>query len=137
VTRHLGLWLVAGITLTGSIVHAQPKPCPPKTHAKLPVVTDMTYHAARKALLANRWQPLQTKSPNTAQDDPDIAYGNGQVFWSRGYREIESCSGTGVAACAFLFKDAYGNRLRVTTAGMEVPKQKEFASVSSYQFVCD
>jgi hypothetical protein len=137
VTRHLKLWIVAGITLTGSVVYAQQKPCAPRTHAKLPVVTDMTYHKARKALLANGWQPLQTKSYNTAKDDPDIAYGNGQVFWSQGYIEVESCSGTGVAACAFLFKDAYGNRLRVTTAGMEEPKQKLFASVLGYQFTCD
>lgn len=136
-SKHLGLLIVAVIIPAAFAAHAQQKPCAPKTHAKLPVVTAMTYHAARKALLANGWQPLQTKSHNTTKVDPDIAYGNGKVFWSGGYVEVESCSGTGAAACAFLFKDAYGNRLRVTTAGMEEPKEKVFASVTGYQFTCE
>ena len=49
----------------------------------------------------------------------------------------EVCSGTGVAACAFLFKDAYGNRLRVTTEGEELPNEKSYARVNGFRFVCD
>ena len=59
------------------------------------------------------------------------------MFWSKGYVELEACSGTGVAACAFLFKDAYGNRLRVTTEGEELPEEKFYARVSAYKFVCE
>ncbi len=88
-------------------------------------------------LLAAGWQPLRTKSFNEADTDPDIAYGNGRIFWKRGYVEVESCSGTGVAACAFLFKDAYGNRLRVTTAGEELPKERAYAKVTGFRFVCE
>ena len=129
--------LVVSATMICSVAAAQTKPCAPTTHAKLPVITDKTYHEARKALLQNGWQPLQTKSWNTAKSDPDIASFNGQVFWSRGYVEVEACAGTGISACAFLFSDAYGNRLRVTTAGMESPKDKAIASVTGYQFTCD
>ena len=85
-------------------------------------------------LLAAGWQPIKTKSSNT---DYDISYGNGPVFWRKGYIELESCSGTGVAACAFLFKDAFGNRLRVTTAGEELPGEKIRARVNGSRFVCD
>ena len=124
-------------SLAANIAVAKGTKCPPAKHAKLPAITDLTYHKARKMLLAAGWQPLRTKSLNQAASDPDIANGNGPTFWKKGYMEIESCSGTGVAACSFLFKDAYGNRLRVTTAGEELPKQKAYARVTGFGFVCD
>jgi hypothetical protein len=55
----------------------------------------------------------------------------------RGYIELESCSGTGVAACAFLLSDRFGNRLRVTTEGEKVPKENAHAHINSFRFVCD
>lgn len=116
---------------------AQEKPCQPQRHAKLPPITELTYQKARKKLLAAGWQPHQTKSFNEAEEDPDIKYGNALLFWRNGYVEVEACAGTGVAACAFLFKDAYGNRLRVTTAGEELPKEKSYARVSGFRFVCE
>ncbi|MBV9521876.1 MAG: hypothetical protein JO010_03735 [Alphaproteobacteria bacterium] len=93
----------------------------------------MTYDAARKAFLAAGWQPLQTRSA----DDPAVAYGNGPGFWKKGYTEVETCSGTGLAFCEFLFKDAFGNRLRVVTAGEEAPEDKSAAMISHTEFVCD
>ena len=121
--------------LTGGAL-AQERPCVPEKHARLPAITELTYHKARKKLLAAGWQPLQTKSFNEADTDLDTSHGNGRLFWRRGYVEVEACSGTGVAACAFLFKDAYGNRLRVTTAGEELPRQRAYAHVTGYSFVC-
>lgn len=88
-------------------------------------------------LLASGWQPLRTKSLGVAGSDPDITSGNGPAFWRRGYLELEACSGTGLAACAFLFRDAYGNRLRVTTDGEELPRQKAYATVNGFRFVCE
>lgn len=123
--------------LTTGAVLALDKPCNPRRHAKLPAIKKLTYDQARKKLIAAGWRPLQTKPSDNASSDPDIADGNGSIFWKRGYVEVESCSGTGVAACAFLFKDAYGNRLRVTTAGEELPEQKAHASVTGFKFVCD
>lgn len=120
-----------------SIALAKDKPCRPHRHAKLPAITELTYHRARKRLLSAGWQPLQTKSFNEADTDPDISSGNGSLFWHRGHVEVEACSGTGVAACAFLFKDTYGNRLRVTTAGEELSKEKAYARVTGFRFVCE
>jgi hypothetical protein len=128
-------FLVCGFAV-GTVL-TQDKPCSPAKHAKIPAIAELTYHRARKKLLAAGWQPLRTKSFNLARTDPDISYGNGQLFWRKGYVEIESCAGTGVAACSFLFRDAYGNRLRVTTAGEELPRQKMYASVTGFSFVCD
>ena len=133
------LLLVVGCGLA-LVALAQDRPCQPRSqprrHVKLPPITELIYSKARKKLLKTGWQPLQTKS-NEANADPDISYGNGPLFWKRGYVELESCSGTGVAACAFLFKDAYGNHLRVTTAGEEIPKEKAYATVTGFRFVCD
>lgn len=109
----------------------------PSKHAKLPTVTGFTYHKARKALLSAGWQPLQTKSFNEANTDPDISSGNGALFWKKGYIEVEACAGTGIAACAFLFNDAYGNRLRITTAGEEDPKENAYVKVTGLRFLCD
>lgn len=131
-------WLAILIcSLLSAGVFAQKRPCKPRRHAKVPAIKESTYHRARKKLLAAGWQPLQTKSSTEASPGPDISYGNGPVFWRKGYVEIEACSGTGVAACAFLFKDAYGNRLRVTTSGEEMPREKFYARVTGYKFVCD
>jgi hypothetical protein len=80
---------------------------------------------------------VQTKPFNQASSDPDIASGNGRIFWKKGYVEVEACAGTGISPCAFLFKDAYGNRLRVTTAGEELPRDKVYARVTGFSFVCD
>lgn len=132
-------WLaILAFGFATSMVAAQEKPCSPAKHARLPAITELTYHKARKRLIANGWHPLQTKFfLNEAEFDPDIIFGNGPIFWKRGYKEVEACSGTGVAACGFLFEDAYGNRLRVTTAGEEHPKSKSHARVTSFRFVCE
>ena len=119
------------------IALAQERPCHPARHAKIPAIKESTYHKARKRLLVAGWRPVKTKSVNEAGTDPDISYGNGPLFWRKGYVEIEACSGTGVAACAFLFKDLHGNRLRVTTEGEEVPRLKYYARVTGFQFVCE
>jgi hypothetical protein len=120
-----------------SVSLAQKKPCQPTKHAKVPAIAKATYHTARKRLLAAGWQPVPRESFRETNPDPSIAYGNGPIFQKTGYVEVEACSGTGVAACSFLFKDAYGNRLRITTAGEELPEQKSYAKVTSFRFVCD
>jgi len=129
--------LVFIVGLAASVAFGQVKPCRPQRHAKLPSIADLTYSKARKKLLAAGWKPLQTKSSNEAEQDPDIKYGNGPLFWRLGYVEVEACAGTGVAACAFLFSDIHGNRLRVNTSGEELPKEKMYARVSGLRFLCD
>lgn len=131
------IWITALLISVSAYVHAKEQQCSPKKHASVPTLTNMTYHKARKSLLAKGWQPQQTKPFNTATDDPDIAYGNGKVFWDKGYIEVEACAGTGIAPCAFLFTDVYGTKLRVNTVGEEDPGSKVYAIVSGYRFVCD
>jgi hypothetical protein len=135
--KFIHLSAMAMFATTISITHAAEKACTPIKHAKLPVVAETTYHKARKMLLSTGWQPLQTKSFNDAKNDPDISSGNGSIFWEKGYFEVEGCAGSGVAPCVFLFKDVYGNKLRVTTTGEEYPKEKIFAKVTGTQFVCE
>ena len=122
------------VLTAATISFGQSKPCNPARHAKRPAIAGLIYPRARKILLAAGWRPLKTKSSAT---DVDVSYGNGPLFWRTGYTELESCSGTGVAACAFLFKDRSGNRLRVTTEGEELPDEKTHARVNGFRFVCD
>ena len=126
--------LVLVLSLTTTLALAQRKPCRPARHAKLPAIARLTYLRARRILFAAGWRPLKRKS---SASGVDISHANGPFFWRKGYVELESCSGTGVAACAFLFKDRFGNRLRVTTEGEELPDQKAQARVNGVRFVCD
>jgi hypothetical protein len=41
-----------------------------------------------------------------------------------------------VTPCSFLYKDAYGNVLRVNTSGEEDEGGKYLAIVKGYEFVC-
>src|SRR5436305_4190233 len=116
-----------------AVAFGQSKACRPAQHAKLPAIAGLAYPRARRILRAAGWRPLRTNSAT----DVNVTSGNGPFFWRRGYVELESCSGTGVAACAFLFKDRFGNRLRVTTEGEELPKDKAHAHVNGSRFVCD
>lgn len=129
--------LLSFVGVFGTLASFAQKPCVPQKHAKFPAIVSMTYHKARPKLLAAGWQPLATIHHNKTKEHSDISYGNGAIFWKRGYLEIEACSGTGLAPCSFLFSDAYGNKLRVVTLGEEYPKQKAFARVDNYKFVCD
>jgi hypothetical protein len=119
-----------------SLAGAAHKSCKPAVHAKVPALKNATYHAARKKLLLAGWKPLRTKALHATETDADIEEGNGPLFWKKGYVELESCSGTGLAFCSFLFRDAYGNRLRVVTGGEELPEEKAYALVDEVYFVC-
>jgi len=131
---------LALLAFTSTIAIGAEESCKPVRHAKVPTITNFTYHKARKALLKAGWQPLQTKSFNDAakkaSEDPDLSSGNGAIFWEKGYVEVEGCAGSGLSPCAFLFKDIYNNQLRVTTAGEEYPKEKAYAQVTGFNFVC-
>lgn len=127
------LILVLICSATG-IAFAKDKQCKPANHAKVPAIAEFTYHKARKALLAAGWQPLQTVR---WQEVDEKLFGHARAFWEKGYVEVEDCAGTGVGACSFLFKDAYGNRLHVTTAGEELPEEKIYARITGFEFVCD
>jgi hypothetical protein len=132
------LLLAAVLSLsTISVAVAQEEKCDPPGHAAVPAIQDLAYHQARKLLVSGGWQPVQARTAEEAKTDPDIASGNGPVFWAKGYVELEACSGTGLAPCAFLFKDSKGNRLRVTTGGEEDPAHKVSAKVTGFQFVCE
>jgi len=129
------VWLAVVIAFWAvHISLAQAQRCQPTRHASLPTVTKRTYDDARKALIAAGWKPFQM---HKVRDDVDISEGNGPIFWQRNYVEVEACSGTGLAPCAFLFIDTYGNRLRISTAGEEVPEAKVHAIVTEVRYVCD
>jgi hypothetical protein len=106
--------------------------CIPKKHASVPNITEKSYQQARKLLIQNKWQPLRTLSSNSTQED--LGYGNGWKFWKKGFKEVESCAGTGLAPCVFNFTDVYGNNLKVYTEGEESAQYK--AHVSHYDFYC-
>jgi hypothetical protein len=74
---------------------------------------------------------------NLSATEARISYGNGPSFWRSGYTEVESCAVGGRSGCTFLFKDRFGNRLRVTTEGEENLEVNAHAHVNSLRFVCD
>jgi len=89
----------------------------PNQHPAIGLRFDMTYDDARALLIRDGWQPYMRHWNHGWS--PDVRYGNGPVFWERGYHELAYCSGTGYAFCRFEFMDANRNKLVVVTAGEE------------------
>jgi hypothetical protein len=100
-------------------------------HLPIPQIYGLAYHDARVRLIEGGWQPLATWWPHNLPE-LNIAVGNGKEFWQCGYHEIKSTCPTGFAFCRFEFRDAYGNKLAVITAGEEWPERKCQAGVVSW-----
>jgi hypothetical protein len=98
----------------------------------IPNLFGLDYDDARARLIEAGWQPCMNHW--SYADNMDIRYGNGPVFWQKGYHEIESSSGTGYAICSFKFVDVYGNTLKVITGGEEYPDEDIKASVMRWFF---
>ena len=82
---------------------------------QIPSIRDEQYSIARALLIRGGWIP---QTNHWAHGDTiDIQTGNGSYFWSKGYHELDYCSGTGYALCRFEFNDPKGNLLVVITAG--------------------
>lgn len=74
---------------------------------------EMSYAKARKILINSGWQAV-VRSPNREK------FGSEEyIFDKLGFTEVESCSGTGMGYCRFLFKDLNNRKLVVVTAGNE------------------
>lgn len=100
----------------GSRQYSEFFPQPPSAlHAPLPRIGGHDYGTAREMLIHAGWQPFMNHWSRGG--DWEMSFGNGQYFWQKGYHEIESACPTGLAQCAFAFKDVYGNKLLVVTAG--------------------
>jgi hypothetical protein len=89
----------------------------------IPQIDGLTYHKARLEIIASGWQPLQTNS------NSEELLGQAYNFFNAGYREVEDCTGTGLAYCRFLFRDDCSNIIIVVTAGEEIPKINAYATV--------
>jgi hypothetical protein len=102
-------------------------------HTPIPEIYGLPYSKARQLLIQSGWQPFMNQW--SYANDVNIRHGNGMVFWEKGYHEIDSTSGTGYGFCRFEFVDAYNNRLKVITAGEEIPVENIKAIVVRWFFV--
>jgi len=85
----------------------------PKSHPSLDgLVQGMRYSKARRVLLKNGWQATYSRW----QDIPEFGREH-DFFYDKGWREVETCSGTGMAYCSFSYHDHYGNKLGIITEG--------------------
>lgn len=91
----------------------------------------MNYSEARKIILNAGWQGNNTRWQDIPQD--------GQInvlYYNNGWREVVSCSGTGMAPCRYEFHDIYKKTLVVITEGEclnsnnELPKKGEKCELS-------
>lgn len=81
----------------------------------IPKIYGLSYDDARKKLIDYGWVPDRKNYSHGVQ----FTYGNGKIFWERGYWEVDNCLGTGEAVCFFKFFDPSRRALTVTTAGEE------------------
>ena len=78
-------------------------------------IKGLTYHKARPMIINAGWKPMQTLEKGTDDYEINTTSGEGKIFWSKGYHELQTCSGAGMAYCAFLFQNKKGDRLRIVT----------------------
>ena len=106
----------------------------PNVSGQLPVpkIYGATYDAAREILIKEGWQP--DKRPMTHGDSAGVKSGNGPIFWEKGYWELDSCSGTGLAQCRFEFIDPSQRILVIITEGEEAEDGEYHAEVSRVFF---
>jgi hypothetical protein len=93
-------------------VYPQP---PTARHLPIPRVAGQLFAVARERLLRAGWQPVLNPSPHVP--NATISGGNGRLMLQRGYSELTDASPVGLAYCKFRYRDAYGNELRIVTAG--------------------
>lgn len=96
-------------------------------------INGLTYHQARPIIIGAGWNPLQTLQEGANDHKMATEYGEGKLFWEKGYRELQTCSG-GATYCAFLFQNKSSDQLRVVTKGEEHEEYSSFAKVVGYRF---
>jgi hypothetical protein len=109
-----------------------PQP-PAAMHVPIPRIAGLAYDDARQKLVDAGWQAATRHWSDAA--DPALQYGNGKVFWDRGYREIINAWPTGLAQCTFGFHDVYGTKLVIVTVGEVDEDSDAQAFVWSWHFV--
>jgi hypothetical protein len=92
-----------------SLLTAQSSVLPRKV--KLSLKAGKSYVAARKVLQTNGWKPVNNYRNLSKIDREHYVVKNLRFY------EMESCSGTGVGYCNFIFKNKNGKTLTVTTVG--------------------
>ena len=97
-------------------------------------IKGLAYHDARPKIIAAGWQPLQTFQEGTEEYKQGVTAGEGQLFWNKGYHELQTCTGGGPSYCAFLFQNKSGDRLRVVAKGEEWVPAGSFARVAGCRF---
>ena len=100
---------------------------------KIPAISGLSYHKARKIIVEEGWIPL-TQRHFYSQQEGSLQHGSGKVFWDLGYWEVVSCTGTAEGFCRFEFSDSSGRKLVVVTAGMEDPGIPSLARVNRVFF---
>lgn len=100
-------------------------------HGKVlvPNIYDLPIDKARKILIGKGWKPVASKPV----PDPEV-FAREANFVKHGIVEVDSCSGTGYAFCAFNYKSP-GGRLSVTTAG-EGDETRDTPDVVDYDVRC-
>lgn len=99
-------------------------------------IKGLTYHEARPIIIGAGWEPLQTLQEGTHDYEQGITLsGDGPKFWNKSYYELQTCTGSGMAYCAFLFQNKNGDRLRIVTKYEEHEEYSSFAKVAGYRFM--
>lgn len=100
-------------------------------HIPIPRIQGLAYEDARARLMEAGWQPFLNHW--SYENEAKITHGNELYFWEKGFHEIETCSGTGLAHCTFVFRDMYETELVVVTAGEVIPELDATALVWSWR----
>jgi hypothetical protein len=93
----------------------------------------------RAELLREGWKPIETykKAGDGRSSDVQFehAWGDAGYIFRSGYREVQSCTGTGLNYCIFNYR-RHGRCLQVGTHGEYLLRFKAEPELDSWRFVC-
>lgn len=111
--------------------------CAAKGHPPIPQIEQITYHKARKQLLANGWKPVVTQLYRESKLKKLTDSSREKIYLDMGYTEVESCASAGYTPCLMIFNDGKGVQLKVYTSGEELPEYKAYAIVKNIELTCE
>ena len=95
-------------------------------------IQNMPYDKARAIILKSGWKPIKNKAPN------ELGF-VGRDMYDKGFIEVGSCAGSGMAPCNFYFTKNDNQFLGVYTigeeyivSGLEVMNAKEYKAARPF-----
>lgn len=126
----LGMYrLLLPLFLSASLVH------PAMSATALALKKGEPFTQARQKILRAGWKPLETHTRMGGDGVMERTWSSAGDLFKAGFREVESCSGTGINPCNFFYKKQK-QCLRLVTVGEYLVEYHAQPKVDNWFYEC-